>query len=129
MKQPTILIIDDNLVNLKVEAVILHNHGYNVVSADNGESGIICAHESMPDVIILDLMMPGLNGFEVCDILKKSDDTRRIPIIFCTAYTSSTNLSEYMHTGAFDVIRKPIDMHLFISRVRAALQLNQLDGC
>lgn len=123
MQPAKILVVDDNLVNLKVAGIILHKSGYEVISAVCAHDAIMMAQNQSPDLILLDLMMPGMNGFEICKVLKSDVSTSHIPVIFCTAYGGSINSDEFLKAGAAAVVRKPLDMNLLLSKVQTSLQM------
>ncbi|KPA10694.1 LuxR family transcriptional regulator [Candidatus Magnetomorum sp. HK-1] len=89
-KKGIILIIDDNINNIKVLANYLNGNDYITLIAKNGESGIERARFSKPDLILLDIMMPGIDGFETCRRLKKDESTKDIPVLFLTALTETS---------------------------------------
>ncbi|HID99437.1 MAG TPA: response regulator [Thiotrichaceae bacterium] len=91
MKKDTLLIIDDIPNNVKVLRAFLNRVGFNVLIAEEGEEGIQVTEHTHPDLILLDIMMPGMDGFEVCQRLKSQDSTKDIPIIFMTALTDTVN--------------------------------------
>ena len=89
--QAVILLVDDNLNNLKLLIEYLKHSGFKVLIAKNGVEAVKRAKLVVPDLILLDIMMPGMNGYEACEELKKCDQTSEIPIIFMTALTDTTN--------------------------------------
>ncbi|RMG13272.1 MAG: response regulator, partial [Cyanobacteria bacterium J055] len=105
-RQFSILIIDDNLNNLKVISKLLSEEDYQVFSAKNGESGIQKAERTRPDLILLDVRMPGIDGFETCRRLKSSELTKNIPIIFLTAISNMQPVEKVkgLNLGAVDFI-------------------------
>ncbi len=120
----TILIVDDVTQNI----VILNNtlkDDYNTLFAKSGEEALKIAKENKPDLILLDVMMPGMNGFEVCSELKRDDELKNIPVIFVTALNDTVNESEGLNLGAVDYIRKPYNIDIVKLRVRNHLQMKQ----
>ncbi len=120
----TILVIDDEPVNIQLLRRKLEWEGHSVLSASNGSDGIELAKSGEPDLILLDIMMPGMDGFEVCQKLREDDQTKSIPVIFVTAQNSKQGKLEGLEAGAVDYITKPIDLDETAARVRA--QLNYL---
>src|SRR6056297_1173552 len=121
-KMQTILIVDDVTQNI----VILNNtlkDDYNTLFAKSGEEALKIAKENKPDLILLDVMMPGMNGFEVCSELKRDDVLKNIPVIFVTALNDTVNESEGLNLGAVDYIRKPYNIDIVKLRVRNHLQM------
>ena len=120
----TILVVDDEPVNIQLLRRKLEWEGLRVLSADNGQMGLDLARSESPDLILLDIMMPGMDGFEVCQKLSEDDGTKSIPVIFVTAQNSKAGKLEGLQAGAVDYITKPIDLDETAARVRA--QLNYL---
>jgi adenylate cyclase len=123
-----VLIIDDNLNNLKVISDLLSEAGYQIFSAKNGESGIQKAERTRPDLILLDLRMPGIDGFETCRRLKASEQTKDIPIIFLTAMSNTQPIEKVqgLNLGAVDFISKPIQNEEVVARIKIHLHLRSL---
>jgi len=122
-KKTTILLIDDNQVNNKLVASILMPQGYDIYVADNGESGVKQAKRIMPDLILLDIMMPEIGGFQVCRHLKDSAVTKDIPIIFITADATTQTQAIAFQAGGNDFITKPIVDVVLIERVKHQIRL------
>lgn len=127
-RQFCVLIIDDNLNNLKVISDLLSEAGYQIFSAKNGESGIQKAERTRPDLILLDLRMPGIDGFETCRRLKASEQTKDIPIIFLTAMSNTQPIEKVqgLNLGAVDFISKPIQNEEVVARIKIHLHLRAL---
>ena len=102
-----ILIVDDNLKNLQVTAKILKDNGFTISLAQSGQSALTQIEQHKPDLILLDIMMPGMDGFEVCIKLKENVQTQDIPIIFLTAKTKTDDLVKGFQVGGVDYITKP----------------------
>ncbi len=124
-KKTTILLIDDNPANNKLVASILMPQGYDIYVVNNGQAGIDLACKILPDIILLDIMMPDINGFDVCTHLKSEDDTKDIPVIFITADTSSETQIKSFQLGGSDFITKPIVDVVLIERIKYHINLNQ----
>jgi len=122
----TLLIVDDTPDNVKVLLSVLSHEGFKVLVAQDGEQGLETIEYVRPDLILLDIMMPGLNGFEVCQILKEREETRYIPIIFMTALTDTADKVRGFELGAADYITKPIQHEEVLARVNTHLKLYRL---
>lgn len=105
-----ILVVDDESDIRKVLEFRLKNAGYDVISASDGESCLRKAKEEAPGLIILDVMMPGINGFEVCKLLKEGDKTKDIPVIMLTVLAGEADLSKGLERGASCFISKPFNI-------------------
>ena len=126
----TILIVDDTPANLDLLSNILKGAGYGVRPAPNGWLALRAAHNTPPDLILLDINMPEMNGFEVCRQLKQDDRLESIPVVFISALTETSNKIEAFKAGGVDYITKPfqaeevlarVDTHLTIKRYQTAL--------
>jgi signal transduction histidine kinase len=122
----TLLVVDDIPDNLKILLDFLTQAGFNVLIAQDGEEGIQAAEYAHPDLILLDVMMPGINGFEVCEQLKYQEETKEIPIIFMTALTDIVDKVKGFELGAADYITKPIQHEEVLARVTTHLNLCKL---
>jgi two-component system, NtrC family, sensor kinase len=122
-----ILVVDDTPANLEVVTEALSDAGFEVAIATNGERAIKQANISHPDLILLDVMMPGIDGFETCRLLKNSAITRDIPIIFMTALSETTDKVKGLNLGAVDYVTKPFEEAELIARVTTHLKLRYLN--
>jgi DNA-binding response OmpR family regulator len=120
----TILIVDDTPTNLGLMVGHLETQGYRVLIAQDGEEGLQRAELTRPDVILLDVMMPGLGGVEVCHRLKSSSRTREIPVIFMTSLTDTRDKVAGFAAGAVDYVTKPLQAEEVIARIEAHLKLH-----
>jgi len=118
-----ILVIDDLPENVFMLQDRLENEGYEVVTAYDGKTGIAKAISDMPDLILLDVMMPEMTGIEVCKTLKQDPVTADIPIIIVTAKSGADDAKEGLDAGAFDYIKKPFEKLEMLARVNSALKL------
>lgn len=109
MSKPTILLVDDEQKVLDLITFRLQHLGYHVVSTNNGEDAISLVEEQRPDLIILDVTMPGVDGLTVCSRLKKSERFGAIPILMLTARSDVEDVNKAMAAGADDYIVKPYD--------------------
>ncbi|SLM31351.1 Response regulator receiver [Desulfamplus magnetovallimortis] len=125
-KTPGILIVDDMPSNLQVLGQILKSQKYIIMVASNGQTALNMVVDRKPDLILLDIMMPEMDGFEVCRRLKSSDATKSIPIIFLTAKTDSEDVLKGFEMGAVDYITKPFNAAELLSRVRTHIELRML---
>lgn len=122
-----VLVVDDTPANLSVVAEVLGDAGLEVAIAIDGERAIRQATVSQPDLILLDVMMPGIDGFETCRRLKASSATRDIPIIFMTALSDTTDKVKGFSLGAVDYVTKPFQEAELLARVTTHLKLHQLN--
>lgn len=120
--KPTIMVVDDTPDNLALMSVLLRDH-YNVRVANSGERALKLAESNPPDLILLDVMMPGMNGYEVCQRLKAAVATRDIPVIFLTAKAEMEDEKKGLELGAVDYITKPISPPIVMARVKTHLAL------
>jgi DNA-binding response OmpR family regulator len=118
----SILVVDDEPDLLLLLEEHLTQEGYQVITATTGMQAITKAREEHPDIILLDVMMPGVSGFDVCNILQDFPETASIPIIFLTAVAETKRKVMGLNLGADDYITKPFDLHELAARVKAALR-------
>ena len=118
-----ILIVDDDLDTLRLVGLMLQRQGYNIVAATNGEQGLAKAFEEKPDLILLDVMMPEMDGYEVCRRLQADVKTREIPVIFVTAKADEQDEEFGLGLGAVDYITKPINPAIVRARIKTQLAL------
>ena len=122
----TILVIDDSTTNLGVVFEYLDNLGFELMIAQDGESGLKKAQYEQPDIILLDAVMPGLDGFEVCKRLKSQEITQNIPVIFMTGLRSLEDKVKGFEVGAVDYITKPIRERELLARLVTHLSIRNL---
>ena len=125
---PRILIVDDNPTNLKVLSDALRDQGWTTLVATDGESAIEQVHYALPDLILLDVMMPGIDGFETCRQLKLNPITQRLPIIFMTALSDTVDKVKGLELGAVDYITKPFQHEEVLARIKLHLNLFYLNN-
>ena len=123
MKARRILIVDDEESNIRLLEGILRSEDYHVSSCLSGEEALQKVSDEKPDLILLDIMMPGINGFEVCNKLKSDEMTRMIPVLMVTALAEKDHLIKAVAAGADDLLRKPIDQIELLVRVRSLLRI------
>jgi two-component system phosphate regulon response regulator PhoB len=121
----TILVIEDEKDIRELIEHHLRREGYTVVSVATGEAGLEAVERQRPALVLLDLMLPGLDGFEVCKHLKNSEATRDIPIVMLTARSEETDIVSGLELGADDYVRKPFSMKELIARIRARLRRSE----
>jgi len=124
--QETILIVDDILTNLEVLFDCLTNANFRILVAEDGESALETADYAPPDLILLDVLMPNLDGFETCRRLKANETTAEIPVIFMTALTDTVDKVKGLSLGAVDYITKPFQQEEVLARVQTHLRIQQL---
>ncbi|MDA8425585.1 MAG: diguanylate cyclase [Treponema sp.] len=120
---PTILVVDDNASNLQVVGAVLEQAGYAVAFAFDGPAAIDYARKTPPDLILLDIMMPGMDGYEVLMVLKADQRTRTVPVIFLTALVGGEETARGFEAGAADYVSKPFDYRELLARVSAQVEL------
>jgi len=120
-----ILVIDDLPENVFILQDRLEGEGYEVITAYDGNTGIEKTRSLLPDLILLDVMMPDITGFEVCKILVNDEKTKHIPIILVTAKVGAEDIKEGLEAGAFDYVKKPFSRVELIARVKSALKLSE----
>lgn len=125
-RKHTILMVDDNPINLNVLLDALKHHGFKLLAAKSGEEAIQRASFAKPDLILLDVLMPGIDGFETCRILKENEETADIPVIFMTALADTVDKVRGFSLGAVDYITKPFQHEEVLSRVNAHLMIQDL---
>src|SRR5215831_4010010 len=123
---PRILIVDDNETNRDILMARLGPQGYDLKQAADGEEALSAARELLPDLILLDVMMPKIDGIEVCKQLKSDPNLPFMPIILCTAKADTKDVVTGLEAGADEYLTKPIDQTALVARVKAALRLKQL---
>lgn len=126
IEDATILIVDDNQTNLKVLCNAISNSGWEILVATDGESAIEQAEYAKPDLILLDVMMPGIDGFETCQRLKKNSLTQDIPIIFLSALSDKFDKVQGLLIGGVDYITKPFQIEEVLARIHVHLKLRFL---
>ncbi|QFY88535.1 EAL domain-containing protein [Magnetovirga frankeli] len=125
-QKPHIMVVDDTLENLKVINSILSAENYEVRPLSQGEQALYAAQEEVPDLILLDIMMPGLDGYQVCERLKANPVTAKVPVIFLSALQDAENKVRAFQLGGVDYISKPFQAEEVLARVATHLHLSQL---
>jgi len=118
MTRKKILIVEDNEQNLYLETFLLEKQGYDVVQARNGHQGLEKASSEGPDLILLDIQLPAMDGYEVARRLKQTEETLSIPIVAVTSYAMAGDRENILNSGCEGYIEKPIDPDGFIEQVK-----------
>ncbi len=126
LPKATILIVDDDPGNIAVLADFLNDHSFRILVAEDGESGIERASYAHPDLILLDVLMPGMDGYEACRRLKAIDATKDTPVIFMTALGETAHKIKGFEVGAVDYITKPFQWEEVLARVAVHLHIREL---
>ena len=124
-KKPRILIVDDERFNIKTLTELLHED-YKIMAAKTGEQALKAVQgEILPNLILLDIMMPGMDGYEVCERFKANERTKNIPVIFVTAITEIEDAARGFQAGAVDFIQKPLNPVMTKARVDLHIKLHK----
>lgn len=126
LNKPLILIVDDNNKNLQFLGALLKENGYEVGAAGDGSKALAFLEETKPSLILLDIMMPGMDGYEVCRRIKQNNLTSSIPIIFLTAKSENDDLISAFEAGCVDYITKPFNSLELLARVKTHVEINLL---
>lgn len=118
---PTVLIVDDSPTEVHVLRTFLEKHGFDVEEANSGEEGLEIAREKKPDVILMDVVMPGVNGFQATRKLSKDPETAEIPVIIVTTKDQETDKIWGMRQGAVEYIIKPVTEDDLVAKINSAL--------
>lgn len=118
---PRIMIVDDSPTEIHVLKTILEKQNYEVISADSGEQGVEMAKAEMPDLILMDIVMPGLNGFQATRQISKTPETENIPIIIVTTKDQETDRVWGLRQGAKDYLTKPVDEKMLMTKIKGLL--------
>jgi CheY-like chemotaxis protein len=121
MSKKKILLVDDSATVLMMEQMLLRNFGYEVVTAKNGHEGVLKAKTELPDLILLDVVMPKMDGVEACRLLRAQPETAAIPIIMVTTRSEADNVEACFKSGCSDYVNKPINNAELIAKVKSVL--------
>lgn len=124
-KEHTIMVVDNEYRNAHLILNLLKNYGFNVIVVEDGASAIEKVKNVLPDLILLDILMPGIDDFEVCRILQTSERTKNIPVIFMTSLSESTEKIKGLNLGAVDYIVKPFKAEELLSRINIHIRLQK----
>src|SRR5438552_799802 len=124
--QPTILVVDDTPANVKLLVDVLAAKGYAMLSAADGEEALARIAEHTPDIVLLDIMMPGLSGYEVCRRIRADPSTALLPVVLCTSLNAHEERINGIEAGADDFLSKPVNQQELFSRVKSLLRIKSL---
>jgi twitching motility two-component system response regulator PilH len=116
-----VLIVDDSPTEMHLVTEILRRNGFEVLGADNAEKGLLLAREKQPDLVLMDVVMPGLNGFQATRQLTRDPDTAQIPVIMLTTKSQETDRVWGVRQGARGYLTKPVDERLLLDTIREVL--------
>ena len=119
MPVKTILIVDDSPTERHVLSELLMRNGYQILTAENGEEGVEKTRELQPDLVLMDVVMPGLNGYQATRTLTRDEATKHIPVIVCTSKGQETDRIWGLRQGALDYIVKPVDAQDLLTKIAA----------
>ncbi len=112
-----ILVVDDSATERHVLVTLLEGKGYTIVTANNGEEGVAAAKRELPDLILMDVVMPGMNGYQATRTISRDDATKHIPVIMCTSKDQETDKIWGMRQGALDYMVKPVDPTALLAKL------------
>jgi two-component system, OmpR family, alkaline phosphatase synthesis response regulator PhoP len=125
-EKPLILVVDDNEQNLELIVAYLEDVNCRTISAGNGTEALEIIREKTPDLVLLDVMMPKISGFEVCRRMKSDPQTADIPVIMVTALNEMADIEKAINSGTDDFLSKPVNKWELITRVKTMLKLKHL---
>ncbi|RJQ60507.1 MAG: diguanylate cyclase [Desulfobacteraceae bacterium] len=126
--QPVVLVVDDEPRNILLLEALLKTQGYNILKASNGEDGLHMLAKTDVDVVLLDVMMPGINGFETCRRIKANSATRMVPVVLVTALDDMESKIKGIESGADDFITKPVNKIELIARTKSLINVKRLNN-
>ena len=118
-----VLVVDDNPLNVKMLADILAFKGYQVVKASGGQEALALVRSEKPDLVLLDVMMPDLDGYSVCASIRANPETEMLPVVMVTALDPKDERAKGLDAGADDFLSKPVNQHELLARVRSLLRI------
>ncbi|QAR34178.1 response regulator [Geovibrio thiophilus] len=124
-RKPLVLIVDDVPKNIQLLSLVLSRKNYEIAFAVSGEQALEMLESISPELILLDIVMPGMDGFEVCERVRSNPVTEGIPIIFLTGRASAEDIKKGFQTGAVDYISKPFNSEELLARVRTHIELKR----
>ncbi|MCP4116631.1 MAG: response regulator [Desulfobacteraceae bacterium] len=127
-KKPLVLAVDDNPQNPQFLGKLLSENGYEVGVAQDGIQALTFLKKNQPDLVLLDIMMPGMDGYGVCEEIKANLGTRHIPVIFLTAKTETEDIVKGFEVGGVDYVVKPFNSAELLARVRTHVEMKMLRG-
>jgi len=127
-RRSSILVVDDNPKNVELLEASLAHEGYDVLKAYNGKEALGIIESMRPDLVLLDIRMPEMDGYDVCRAIKSNPDTAAIPVIMVTVYDEIAEIEKGVEAGADDFLSKPVNRMTVLSRVRIGLKVARLQG-
>jgi DNA-binding response OmpR family regulator len=121
----TILIVEDEITTLKLIKIVLQREGYHIATATSGSEGLRKVEEISPDLVILDILLPGMDGFQVCQYLRKNPQTENLPVIMFSSLDRPVDQRHAYLAGSDDYLIKPVRMTDLLDKVRAALYFRE----
>ena len=121
-----VLVVDDTPANVKLLADLLKVKGYEVATAANGDEGLAKVASEQPDIVLLDIMMPGKSGYDVCRTIRANPDTALLPVVLVTSLDPNQERVKGMEAGADDFLQKPINQQELFARVKSLLRVKAL---
>ncbi len=128
VKKSLVLAVDDKPTNLQFLGKLLSDNGYEVAMAQSGQQALNFVKKDEPDLILLDIMMPEMDGYEVCERLKNEFNSRHIPVIFLTAKTDAEDVVKGFDVGGVDYVTKPFNSAELLARIRTHIEVKLLRG-
>ena len=122
LRNLTVLVVDDSRTQLYAMEKMLHSVGMNTITAENGKQAILMARHRMPDIILMDIVMPEINGFQATRYLSRQPDTQHIPIIIVSGSNQESDKAWGLKLGARDFMQKPVDKELLMTKIRLLLR-------
>lgn len=122
MSRKKILLVDDSATTLMMEQMVLRGQAYQIITAKNGREAVVTAATEQPDLILLDVVMPEMNGFEACRRIRQQPETKTVPIIMVTTKGEEQNVETGFESGCSDYITKPINGAELLTKVRGYLE-------
>ncbi len=122
-----ILVVDDEIGALTLIGIMLERGGFEVLKANDADSALAVLEHDTPDMIILDVMMPGIDGIELCGMIRKREDTNQVPVLILSARGDAESVMRGMDAGADDYLPKPILHHDLVAKVRKMLDASTID--
>jgi CheY-like chemotaxis protein len=117
-----VLVVDDNVVNVRLLEELLKSESYEVATAANGEAALEKIAQSPPDIVLLDVMMPGMDGYEVCRRIRQNEKTAQLPVIIVTALDKASDRETALEAGANAFLSKPVEDDLLLPTMQRILQ-------
>ena len=124
---PTVLVVEDNEMNMQLVEYLLEEGGFQILKASSGEEALKLTNENVPDLILMDIHLPGMDGLSVVKKMKESDRTNRIPILALTAHAMRGDRDRFLQAGCDGYISKPIDVKTFVPSIQRYIRAETTD--